>query len=172
MGQVERGVCLCCASEPITVKNFDIGHVVAFSRGGSNEIGNLRPVSCRQAGGAERVELRSAPICGHCNNSMGTQHMGDYQRSVYPDAPAICGEDPVGSAVLADTVLTGGGAEGGTEGVPRADGTVYITMEHVEAIQPVVARPAGRESNNNSCQQYSFCLVVIIAVTFVVLMVV
>lgn len=88
---------------------------------------------------------------------MGTQHMADYQRSVYPDAPAICGEDLVGSAVLADAALAGGGP-------------VYITMEHVEAIQPVVARPAGRESN--SCQQYSFCLVVIIAVTFVVLMVV
>jgi hypothetical protein len=147
MGQVERGVCLCCASEPITVKNFDIGHVVAFSRGGSNEIGNLRPV------------------CGHCNNSMGTQHMAEYQRSVYPDAPAICGEDPVGEGLAgggADAALAGGGA----------NGSVYITMEHVEAIQPVVAQPAGRESNNNSCQQYSFCLVVIIAVTFVVLMVV
>jgi hypothetical protein len=91
--------------------------------------------------------------------------MADYQRSVYPDAPAICGEDPVGEGLAgggADAALAGGGA----------NGTVYITMEHVEAIQPVVARPAGRESNNNSCQQYSFCLVVIIAVTFVVLMVV
>ena len=139
MGQVERGMCLCCASEPITVKNFDIGHVVAFSRGGSNEIENLRP------------------ICGYCNNSMGTQHMADYQRSMYPDAPAICGEDPVG-----DAVLVGGGA----------DGTVYITMEHVEAIQPVVARSAVANSHANTCQQYSFCLIIIVVITFVVLMVI
>lgn len=83
MGNVERGSCLCCGSEPITVKNFDIGHVIAFSRGGSDEMGNLRPV------------------CGHCNNSMGTQHMAVYQAAAHPGAvPIFVSEDPVGDVCV------------------------------------------------------------------------
>jgi len=71
MGQIDRGECLCCCSEPITIKNFDIGHIEALNTGGSNDYDNLRPV------------------CGHCNNSMGTTNMVVFQRERYPNAKPI-----------------------------------------------------------------------------------
>lgn len=73
--------CPCCCTEPITIKNHDIGHIVAFSRGGSDNFNNLRP------------------ICGHCNKSMGAKNMIEYQRYYHPFAtpisPSSLGQDDV-----------------------------------------------------------------------------
>lgn len=71
MGQVYRGECLCCCSEPITPKNFDIGHIESLKTGGSNEYDNVRP------------------ICGHCNNTMGITNMIAFQRLRFPNAKPI-----------------------------------------------------------------------------------
>ena len=49
-------------SNPITVFNFQCGHVLAESKGGPTTLENLRP------------------ICGRCNQSMATMHMDDWER--------------------------------------------------------------------------------------------
>jgi 5-methylcytosine-specific restriction endonuclease McrA len=53
-------VCCCCGSERISRSNFECGHVISRSKGGSDKIENLRP------------------ICGLCNKSMGTHSMSDF----------------------------------------------------------------------------------------------
>ena len=52
--------CLCCKKAIIKITDFDCGHVIAESKGGTHEIGNLRP------------------ICSPCNHSIGTQNMIDF----------------------------------------------------------------------------------------------
>lgn len=52
--------CLCCKINSITQMEFDCGHIIALSRGGTNSIDNIRP------------------ICAACNKSMGTQSMVDF----------------------------------------------------------------------------------------------
>ena len=52
--------CLCCKKVTITNTNFEVGHVLSETNGGTHEINNLRP------------------ICGACNHSMGTENMVDY----------------------------------------------------------------------------------------------
>ena len=52
--------CLCCKKVTITNTNFEVGHVISETNGGTHEINNLRP------------------ICGACNHSMGTENMVDY----------------------------------------------------------------------------------------------
>lgn len=52
--------CYCCDIQPISQQNFEVGHVIAKKKGGSNNIINLRP------------------ICSKCNKSMGTKPMFEY----------------------------------------------------------------------------------------------
>ncbi len=54
------GKCKCCQQNEIFKNSFHCGHIVAESKGGATTIGNLRPV------------------CGRCNQSMGTKNMIDY----------------------------------------------------------------------------------------------
>ena len=49
-------------NNPITVFNFQCGHVLAESKGGATTLENLRP------------------ICGRCNQSMATMHMDDWEQ--------------------------------------------------------------------------------------------
>jgi 5-methylcytosine-specific restriction endonuclease McrA len=58
------GYCWCCRSATITCFDFEAGHVLAASRGGSDEIANLRP------------------ICSNCNKSMGATHMVEFQERI------------------------------------------------------------------------------------------
>ena len=52
--------CLCCKKAVIKITEFDCGHVIAESAGGTHEIGNLRP------------------ICSACNHAMGSQNMIEF----------------------------------------------------------------------------------------------
>jgi hypothetical protein len=52
--------CLCCKKVTISNTGFEVGHVISEKDGGTQEVNNLRP------------------ICGACNNSMGTMNMRDY----------------------------------------------------------------------------------------------
>lgn len=55
--------CWCCDITTIGgTSGWDCGHIVAKSRGGSDDIDNLRP------------------ICRGCNSAMGTENMLDFQR--------------------------------------------------------------------------------------------
>ena len=51
IGQTKHGKCMCCSVEDISDTNFECGHIVSESAGGTVDIENLRP------------------ICGHCNRS-------------------------------------------------------------------------------------------------------
>lgn len=53
------GHCYCCNGK-ITFVNFEVGHIVAVSKGGSNSMENLKP------------------ICSTCNRDMGTQNMKEF----------------------------------------------------------------------------------------------
>jgi hypothetical protein len=59
-GENINGVCQCCKVEPISIKNFDCGHIVSEKNGGSVTIDNLKP------------------ICRLCNSSMGTMNMQEF----------------------------------------------------------------------------------------------
>lgn len=56
------GYCWCCRSTIINTFDFEAGHVQARSKGGGDEIENLRP------------------ICGICNRSMGSENMIEFQK--------------------------------------------------------------------------------------------
>ena len=45
---------------------FDVGHVIAKAKGGSNCLSNLKP------------------ICAKCNKSMGTMSMDEYEKVIQP----------------------------------------------------------------------------------------
>ena len=53
----ENRKCFCCKKNDINSEDFELGHVKAQSKGGSNSIYNIRP------------------ICKHCNRDMSNQHM-------------------------------------------------------------------------------------------------
>ena len=59
---IKNGIsnCYCCNIQPISQQNFEVGHIIAKKKGGSNNIINLRP------------------ICSKCNKSMGTKPMFEY----------------------------------------------------------------------------------------------
>jgi 5-methylcytosine-specific restriction endonuclease McrA len=52
--------CFCCKKNTIKIIDFEAGHVLSESNGGTDEITNFRP------------------ICRSCNSSMGTMHMEEY----------------------------------------------------------------------------------------------
>lgn len=89
IGDTLRGICFCCHREPITIANFECGHVLAVARGGENTLANLRP------------------ICSMCNKSMGAQHMDDYcatLRAYERASPEDCRDESLDSQVRANTV--------------------------------------------------------------------
>jgi hypothetical protein len=51
------GICVCCHQTPIRRDDFVCGHRRAYARGGSNDVSNLEP------------------ICGRCNEKMGTHDL-------------------------------------------------------------------------------------------------
>lgn len=57
---IAKHKCLCCKKSTIVQTNFECGHVVSVTNGGTNGIDNLRP------------------ICAKCNKSMGTKNMVSY----------------------------------------------------------------------------------------------
>lgn len=60
-------LCYCCGSCYINPFEFECGHIKARSRGGSDEVTNLRP------------------ICSLCNKSMGATEMGEFIKNCgYP----------------------------------------------------------------------------------------
>lgn len=58
--------CPCCETSDITPFNFECGHIMAETKGGSTTIDNLRP------------------ICGTCNRSMGTMEMNEFIQTYFP----------------------------------------------------------------------------------------
>ncbi len=59
------GKCYCCKIKPIHFTDFEVGHNKAVSKGGSNNINNLRP------------------ICRSCNKGMGTKTIEWYRNKYY-----------------------------------------------------------------------------------------
>lgn len=59
--------CYCCRTEKITQHTFQAGHIKAEAKGGPPTTPNLRP------------------ICGPCNQSMGTENMRTYIETYYPE---------------------------------------------------------------------------------------
>lgn len=55
-----HSLCFCCRSIQISPANFECGHVIAHTKGGSDELDNLRA------------------ICSACNRSMGTMNMDKF----------------------------------------------------------------------------------------------
>jgi 5-methylcytosine-specific restriction endonuclease McrA len=58
------GLCYVGCGNEIQIDNFELGHVIAFSKGGEDILDNLRP------------------ICLLCNRSMGTQNLEEF-RTLY-----------------------------------------------------------------------------------------
>jgi 5-methylcytosine-specific restriction endonuclease McrA len=63
--EVGKALCICCKTIYITPFNFECGHVVAESQGGTSDITNLRP------------------ICRTCNNDMSAQNMIAFAKEHY-----------------------------------------------------------------------------------------
>ena len=66
MGKKGTGKCYVCNEFQITPFNFNCGHIIPESKGGTLDIDNLRP------------------ICSECNSRMGTQNMKSYKKNHYP----------------------------------------------------------------------------------------
>jgi 5-methylcytosine-specific restriction endonuclease McrA len=64
--------CLCCNIFKIQQLNFECGHIVAESLGGSTSIDNLMP------------------ICGSCNKSMGTKNPFEFQKILLTKKTKCC----------------------------------------------------------------------------------
>lgn len=56
------GRCECCSKNNIEITDFEVGHIKAFSQGGTDDLSNL------------------IPLCSQCNKSMGTENFYDYKR--------------------------------------------------------------------------------------------
>jgi len=63
-GEVFNSLCLIC-NDPISIENFEAGHIIAVAKGGTNHIDNLKP------------------ICIGCNRSMGDQDMNVFKECYY-----------------------------------------------------------------------------------------
>jgi len=55
------GKCFVNCGKTITIEDFDLGHVIPFSKGGGDNIDNMRP------------------ICRECNLSMGTMNLDEFK---------------------------------------------------------------------------------------------
>jgi 5-methylcytosine-specific restriction endonuclease McrA len=62
-GNISEAKCICCGVITITESTAEAGHIVAFSKGGSNDVKNLRL------------------ICRTCNVDMGTQNMDEFMKA-------------------------------------------------------------------------------------------
>ncbi len=71
MGNYFRTQCPVCDCNEISVGNFECGHVVSRAKCGLVTVDNLRP------------------ICGECNNSMGTQNLIDFAEKHFPNASVL-----------------------------------------------------------------------------------
>ncbi len=69
-GNVFETKCPMCNRALINALNFEIGHDVAVSKGGSDDIQNL------------------APICSSCNKSMGTKRWMDFKKDICTFTPS------------------------------------------------------------------------------------
>jgi len=58
-------ICPICNQNEITAFNFECGHIIAESKGGTLTIDNLRA------------------ICGSCNKSMGTRNMNEFRDCIW-----------------------------------------------------------------------------------------
>ena len=65
-GDSTKGSCYCCKVEFGIFDNWHAGHIIAHSNGGKDTADNLRPV------------------CGSCNQSMGTENMDAFKARCYP----------------------------------------------------------------------------------------
>ena len=65
-GTSTKGFCFCCKTELDAFGNWHAGHVISHSSGGLDTSDNLRPV------------------CGSCNQSMGTENMDTFKGRCYP----------------------------------------------------------------------------------------
>ena len=59
-GKIYEAKCYTNCGEIITAHNFECGHIIADSKGGTVELSNLRP------------------ICSNCNKSMGNKNMEEF----------------------------------------------------------------------------------------------
>jgi 5-methylcytosine-specific restriction endonuclease McrA len=82
-GKTTEGICTVCSVSTISVFTFVVGHDVAWSAGGSNDMSNTRP------------------ICAHCNSSMGTktfkqvaQEVSDTSIPGVPTVPKVLSTAP------------------------------------------------------------------------------
>ena len=66
-GDSTKGCCYCCKVGFGIFDNWHAGHIIAHSNGGKDTADNLRP------------------ICGSCNQSMGTEHMDTFKARCYPN---------------------------------------------------------------------------------------
>ena len=64
--QCGTGYCFCCRYVVIRMDDFQVGHVVAKSKGGLTTIDNLEP------------------ICSRCNDDMKTMNLYEYQAKFHP----------------------------------------------------------------------------------------
>jgi len=65
-----KGDCQVCTKE-IKMNDFEAGHIIAASNGGSDNLDNL------------------LPICGLCNRSMGTQNLNEFKKMYFEKAVII-----------------------------------------------------------------------------------
>ena len=65
--EVGSAKCVCCGIMDLTQLNFEVGHVIAESKGGQTTPDNLRP------------------ICKGCNTMMGTNNMKEWMKVKYPN---------------------------------------------------------------------------------------
>ena len=63
-------LCFCCKHVIIRMDDFQAGHIIAKSKGGSTDITNL------------------VPICARCNKDMKTRNLYEYQAIFHPQKPS------------------------------------------------------------------------------------
>ena len=71
------GPCFCCG-RAVSQQDFECGHVLAAARGGSDAVGNLRP------------------LCRTCNRSMGERHMDEFRAEYFRGGDPPLGPLPPG----------------------------------------------------------------------------
>lgn len=68
VGDKTKEKCFCCKNRPIFFDNFDVGHIIPVSKGGGDNMDNLRP------------------ICRPCNQGMSDMSMTEYIEMYYPQS--------------------------------------------------------------------------------------